>query len=348
MHGNRQMTLQLQSTDSHPAIPFWLALFLACAACGTASAQNVSLDLTGGDKISGLIVSETTNQVVISNAWVKALPVPLADIVKRETNHLARTAPPAPPAAQEQTALSAKSEAKPAQELAVKLPAKPKGTLNGQIRFGLNTIYNTRDQQDYFGNLKLTYTQPYAAHPKKFFRNTAELHAQYQEIDGQQSGNRADGSNKSDFDLGEKSYGYGLAGAGYDEVRKIDFQYQVGPGLGHHLVQQKNFAFNIESGLNYEAQYRRDTDNLETFYLRFGTDSTWKILDNLKLTHNVAFYPDMEHEGQYRNDFTSNLSYGFWKALSLNLTLLDQYNTQVAPGVDRNRFELRSSLGVTF
>jgi putative salt-induced outer membrane protein YdiY len=328
--------------------PCWLCVFLICALTEIGSAQKVTLDLKDGDKISGLIISEDAATVVISNAWVKALSIPLTNISKRETNSVAQVPSPAPPAAKKETPPPAKPAPKPAATPEVKLPAKPKGKFHGQIGLGLDAIFNTADQQSYFGNFKLTYERPYQSNPKHFFRNTTQMDAQYQETDGRESANRAQGSNKSDFDIGKRFYAYGLFSAGYDDIQKIDAQYQVGPGIGSHLLQLKNFVLNVESGLVYQFQYRRDTSNLETFYLRLATDATWSIRKDLKLTVNEAFYPDIEHDYQYRNSFTSTLSYGFWKNLSLNLTALDDYDTEVAPGVDKNRFEIRSSIGLTF
>lgn len=326
-----------------------VAILLLCAVAGTAYAQRVVVHFKSGDRVSGQVVSHNANQLVISNTWVKALTIPMATISKIETNAaaVALTSPKGTPAKKEVAA--AKPAPKPeAPKLASGKRPKPKGKLKGQIRFGLDAIFHTKNRQDYFGDFKLTYQRAYRSNPKKFFRNTTQVHGEYQETEGQQSANRASANNKSDFDVGQNFYAYGLGGLGYDEVRKIDFQYQLGPGVGNHLVKHKNFVLDVESGLNYEAQYRRTVSNLETLFLRLGLDSTWKIANNLKLTHNLAFYPDLEAEGQFHNDFTSNLSYGFWRNVSLNLTLLDEYNTEVAPGVDENRFEVRSSIGLTF
>lgn len=327
----------------------WLAILLICALSSTVSAQHVIVHFKSGDRVSGHVVSRSTSQLVISNAWVKALTIPLSTISKIETNAaaLAVTSPKETPA--KKPGAAAKPAAKPvAPKLASGKRPKPKGKFKGQIRFGIDAIFHTKNRQDYFGDFKLTYQRPYKSNPKKFFRDTTQVHAEYQETEGQQSANRASASNKSDFDVGRSFYAYGLGGLGYDEVRKINFQYQLGPGVGNHLVKHKNFVLDVESGLNYEAQYRRTVDNLETLYLRLGLDSTWKIAKNLKLTHTLAFYPDLEEQGQFRNDFTSNLSYGFWKNISLDLTLLDEFNTEVAPGVDENRFEVRTSIGLTF
>ena len=39
-----------------------------------------------------------------------------------------------------------------------------------------------------------------------------------------------------------------------DAVRQIDFQWEVGPGLGYHWVKRTNFVFRTETGGNYQAQ----------------------------------------------------------------------------------------------
>ena len=43
--------------------------------------------------------------------------------------------------------------------------------------------------------------------------------------------NRMDGSLKSDYDLTRRLYVYNLAGAGYDEIRRIDLSAETGPVL---------------------------------------------------------------------------------------------------------------------
>jgi putative salt-induced outer membrane protein YdiY len=342
----------LQNFDHFPFAAPWLALFLVCAMGGVVSAQNVILHLNSGDQISGLIISENTNQVVISNAWVKALSVPLSEISKRETEKNAQTPSPAPSIAGQPAASSAtpppQNKVVAAAPSVARPPAKPKGKWAGEARIGFNAILGTTDSQNFFGHLKLTYGLPYESDPKKFYRNTSQLDGEYQRTGNAESANHVGASDRSDFDIGKKSYGFGLLGAGYDDVQKIDFRYQVGPGVGRHLIQHKNFVMNVESSLDYETAYRRDTSDLETFYIRLADDITWIIRKNLTLTENLAFYADMEHPGQYRGDFTSNLSYGFWKNLTLNLTGIDHYNTENAPGTDENLLEIRTSLGVTF
>ncbi len=162
------------------------------------------------------------------------------------------------------------------------------------------------------------------------------------------SANRAFISNKSDFDIGVNSYGYVSGGTGFDQISKIDSQYQAGGGAGRHMIRSKGFVLDLESGVDYQIQNRSDTSDLHSTYGRLAEDLTWNIKKNLTLTQNLQYYLSLDRTSQYHGNFTSNLSYGFWENLSLNLTANEGYTTEVAPGVERNTFEVRLTLGVTF
>src|SRR5258708_17558553 len=77
-----------------------LLLLCACAA----AAQTTVLHLKNGDRIAGVILSEDATSVVLSNAWVSKLAVPLSQIAQREPLPLqgvgapATNVPPATPA----------------------------------------------------------------------------------------------------------------------------------------------------------------------------------------------------------------------------------------------------------
>ena len=327
-----------------------LALFTAGIGSGPLRAAEVVLLMKSGDLVSGQVVAENTNQMVISNAWAKALSIPLAEIARRQTLGAAKVSTPAPavvakpapapaPAPPAKLAASAPSVAK---------PAAPKGKWHGQINVGMDVLFNTQNRQDYFASSKLTYERAYASNPKKFFRNTTQANGEYQKTDNAVSANRAFISNKSDFDIGVNSYGYVSGGTGFDQVSKIDSQYQAGGGAGRHMIRTDRFVLDLESGLDYEVQNRWNTSDLRSTYGRLAEDLTWKMRKNLTLTQNLQYYSNLNRTSQYHGNFTANLSYGFWENLSLNLTANEGYTTEVAPGVERNTFEVRLTLGVTF
>jgi putative salt-induced outer membrane protein YdiY len=119
-------------------------------------------------------------------------------------------------------------------------------------------------------------------------------------------------------------------------------------GAGKHVLKTDNFVLDLEGGLDYQSQNRIDDSSVESVYGRLAQNLTWKLWKNLSLTQKLEYYQDLEHTSQFHGGFYANLSYGFWQNLTLNLMANDTYNTDVAPGVNRNIFELRLTLGVTF
>ena len=230
-------------------------------------------------------------------------------------------------------------------------PGKPKHwKLEGKL--GADFLYGAKDQQIYYGRLKLSYELPYTSNPKKFFRNILDYGLDYgRTADGASSvisANRMDGSDKTDFDIGNHFYLYNLGGAGYDDVRKIDLHYELGPGLGYHLLRYTNFVMDVELGANYQAQYRSDNTDTKKFYYRFAESVTWKFNKRFTFTEKAEYFPQVEEPAQYRARFEANLAYALWQNISLNVSLLDLYDTQPAATIPKNDLQIRSSLGFTF
>ena len=119
---------------------FFFLVFLGAAVfpSGLLRADDVILHLKSGDVVSGLVVSENASQVVISNAWAKALSIPLAEVSKRETVAVAVAKIPAttnapaatpvakPPPSPAKVAASAPSVAKPPAPKVALQPKPPK------------------------------------------------------------------------------------------------------------------------------------------------------------------------------------------------------------------------------
>lgn len=296
-------------------------------------AQTVVLHLRNGDRITGTVVSEDTNQVMLSSALIKEIVVPIAAIERREI------IPAETPSAKPPPATVKPVTPQPAASLPV--AAKPPKHWVREAQIGMDAVFGQKDRQLYYGRLKATYV-------KDRFKNIFDYNVSYGRTDGVLSENRMDGSSKTDFNLGKRVFVYNLGGAGHDEIRKIDLRYEEGPGIGYHLITRSNFVFNVESGANYQAQYFSDRTKNENFYVRLAEDFTWKINNRLTWDEKLEYFPRVENGNQYRARFETNLKYLLLQNLSLNLTVIDQYDSEPANGVDKNDLQVRSSLGLKF
>ncbi len=322
-----------------------MAVLLGCALPGIARAQNVVLYLKNGDKITGFVVSEYTNRLVLSNNWVKDLSVPLAEIAQREiilsgTNHFGGSN------------IVAKIKAQP-------VPTAPPPLFKhwkGEAEVGLDLIFSTTQQRTYRGRFKLAYEQPYASNPKNFFRNTLDYDLSYgKTIEKTDTGgtttttssDRMGASDKTSADFDSHWYAYNLAGIGFDHIRNIDLAVEEGPGLGYHLLRQTNLVANVEGGVNYQIQNNTDDTHTRDFFFRVAEDVLWKIGSRTSISEKAEFFP--------RYDFTelrlraeTTLSYNVWRYVYWNFTVRDSYDTTPAAKVQGNELEVHSSLGVKF
>jgi putative salt-induced outer membrane protein YdiY len=321
-----------------------------------ARAENVVLHLRNGDRIAGTIVAEDTNRVVLATSWIKELPVPLSAILGREpiTNAVtptavtaAKPAAPAPEPAATNIVAATKATPLAATVAPEQKPPKPKHW-KANLSLGTDLKFGASDQALYYGRFKLTYEQPYKSEAKNFFRNIFDYAVDYGETDGVKSADRMYGSMKTDFDVGRGVFVYNLAGAGYDTVRKIDFGYEIGPGVGYHLFTQPKLVMNLEGGINYQVQERSGSPDVQSFYFRVAEDVTWKITPRVTLVEKAELFPRVENPGEFRARLDSALSFALWQNLALKLSVLDLYDTNPAQGVDPNDLQIRSSLEITF
>jgi hypothetical protein len=317
-----------------------ILLLLSNLVAFTASAGQVILHLKSGDRISGSVISEGESQTVISNGWAAQLSVPRDQIerIEKVENHSPIGIQPGKHVIAE--GLSNTNRWK------------------GEAQVGLNLRFGAIDQQLYYGRFKLAYEKPYESDPKKSFRNGFDYSVEYGRTasvptsggtnkESVISSDRMSGADKMAFDFTRRWYAYNLVGAGYDHVKKIDFQYEAGPGIGYHLLTRTNYSLNVESGLNYQAQYRKDNPDVQDVYYRLAEEFTCKFVDRFSLIERFEYFPRLNW-ADYRMRFESTLSYDFFRNLSLNLTVLDLYDTHPASTVSENDVQIRSALGVKF
>ncbi len=335
--------------QDHPLSIPWrmlpsLALMLIFAGPVAMRAGTTVLHLNNGDRIAGNIVSETTDRVLITTSWIKELSIPATEIHHREPS----ATPPATAGSSAPPLIAAKS--------ANVAPAKAKGW-KIEARAGADFLSGPKNQQIYSGRLKYSYTRPYASHPAQSFRNGLDYAVDYGQTQAAASGgknatvlsaNRMSASDKTDFDVGKGQwFVYDLAGVGYDEIRKINFQYAIGPGVGYHLITRPDFLLNGELGLDYQEQHRADNTTTRNLFFRISEDTTWKINPGVSFTERFEFLPRADST-DFRARAEATLSYALWRNVSLHLSMLDLYDTQPAQSVTRNDLQVHTSVGVTF
>jgi hypothetical protein len=322
-----------------------LALLLLFSVC-PAEAADFILHLKNGDRLTGAIQSETPTNLVLQTKSFGAVKIPLAEIKKREAIVPLPTEDPlltantvatnTPPAAPPKTNIVAAPTLPPA-------PVKVEGPKNWNVdlQFGLNLRYSAREQREMLAIGKYTYAT-------NGFRQAFDYNFTYGRTDGIESANRMNGSSKTEWDLSPKWYLFGLAGAGYDDVRRIELQWELSPGLGYQWIKKSDYVLKTEFGLSYQEQHFTAGNDIDTYGARLAAIFTWRIWDKLVADGRAEFFPSFSEFGDYRVRLESTLKYPLRKNVSLNLIVIDLYDSKSAPGVENNDLQIRSALGVKF
>jgi hypothetical protein len=114
------------------------------------------------------------------------------------------------------------------------------------------------------------------------------------------------------------------------------------------LIAGTNLTLNADIGVNYQNQHFSDGTSKDYGALRLGELMTWKINSKWSVDEKLEFYPRFTDIGHYRMRFETNLRYLLTHSLNLNLTVIDQYDTQPASSVTRNDLLVRATLGFKF
>ncbi len=325
------------------------ALFLALAVLAgpRAAAAEAVIHLRNGDRITGQIKSETATEITVQTGSLGLVAIPIGEIARREEKStVAAPSAPTPQGAATNAPAAAPTPAPAATPPVAATPApKPKPAApkrwNSEIQFGLNLRYSTKDQQEALVIAKSTYA-------KDRLREILDYSFNHGQINGVQSANRMNGSSKTEYDLSPRVYAFGLGGASYDEIRRIDRQFEVNPGIGYQWLKTPDLVLKTEVGFGYQDQFYSNGREVNSFSGRLAGIYTWRIWDKLMADGRMEYFPNVEAFNQYRFRFESTLRYPLMKNLSLNMILIDVYDTQSPPNVDHNDLQIRSAIGVKF
>jgi hypothetical protein len=335
---------------------FWLWAGLAFATT-SAIAQTVSLELKNGDRITGQVLSETNNRVTLSNVFAREIVVPLAEITKRTVLGTTNAATAKVTLTNTPAHSNGVAMAKAVAATNVLFTSPLLKNWHGDVQVGADLTFSERNRQVYNAKAKFTYAKDRLKSIFEYDMTYGRIEVEeVTVVDGkartnevtQTDANRMNGSIKVEYDLTKKWYAYNLAAMGYDEIRKIDLLYEIGPGLGYHLIRWTNFFVNVEAGASYRIEERADDTRLRTFSGRLAQNATWKITPRLTWDEKFEYLPRLEDLRQYRMRFETNLRYALLQNIFFNLSLIDTYDSDPATGITQNDLQVRSSVGVKF
>ncbi len=231
---------------------------------------------------------------------------------------------------------------------------------HGNVQLGMDLGFGTTDRQTFYANASLN-------HAVDRFRNTLNLRSAYGIAEAPvsaaapegsvQTANSFEGLFKTDFDLGQrrKVYLYHQIGAGFDVIRRHNFRFEDGAGLGYKLIERPRWSLNTEGGGQFQhftykngprfLPYREDEDIIS---VRLSENIAWKASDKLTLKQRLQITPNVEDFGDFRARFELGLTYPLLKWVTVNFNVFDEYESRPAGLVENNQLQVQATVGLTF
>lgn len=142
---------------------------------------------------------------------------------------------------------------------------------------------------------------------------------------------------------------FAFAGArgDYDAFRSWEYRVQGKGGVGYEFVKTKDFSLRGRLGPSITQEFKADRFLVEALA---GVDLAWKVNDKLSVEAHNTIYPALNKLGSYRNVTALGWKWMLAKepALSLDLGVENEYQTDVASGNRHNDLKYYGTVGLDF
>ena len=327
----------------HHRVLLVLISSVLCFSCGVhavqqeetssdATSNQVVIEVKGGDRIHGKLVSEDDSAVVVVSPILGTMTLPREQIDSINYDDAA-----AKKAAEEREAARKKAAAEAAAATAPKSPWS--GTVN------LGYTYSNATSVTSALNLGGSIT-------KKTELETFNLNAKYFYAydDGAVTDNDVV-ANISDtwYVTKDSPWNYFVQGAyQWDQFQDWEQRFSPYGGVGYALYRLDDLTWNLKFGGGGTWEYTGDR-GFDTQFL-FETNVDWTIDELQSLTASVRFAPEVSDFANYLLTVSTNykLRIGTKSPFSLNLSVLDIYDPKATGDSSTNDLKVVVSLGYDF
>ena len=153
----------------------------------------------------------------------------------------------------------------------------------------------------------------------------------------------------------ERLYAYGRVDALHDDIADIMYRVMLSPGAGYFVIREERLTLSGEVGPGYLWERLREStptgnvyDNNDYATIRFGERLQWQISKTARLRQSLEYLPEASDWGNYIINATIAVEAAITSKLLLQVTFLNTYDSEPAPGSDQNDMKLIAGLGYKF
>jgi putative salt-induced outer membrane protein len=319
--------------------------------------------LKNGDRVSGKIVSQTEEEVVIETAYAGTITIITSHIEKiaGETMAPYKASATAADADAPKDVPATASPAKDAPEKATTVKIAP--TLASAPRlFGGERYWGIADGWDGNASVGFSYTsgnsrQTTATSGIRAVKTGGDdkvtVYARSLWNSNRNSGrnittqNAIWGGLRYDRNVNDRLFAFGSYDFERDRPKRLNFRSVLGGGLGHHTLKNETteIEFIVGAAWNRTWQMGPNSDTPEALA---GNTLKHKFHDRLKLQQSFSFFQNFTDRNEYRFIFDTTISADITKRIGWQFTIGDRFNNDPLRNAKKNDFLFTTGLRWNF
>ncbi|NLF18234.1 MAG: DUF481 domain-containing protein [Lentisphaerae bacterium] len=322
----------------------WAVVVVSCVGLlGTLSGDEVQF--VSGDRLTGTVKSIADGKMVFESLVAGTVTLKMADIATFSTaaaNQIALadgTVLEQPVAAAEAGYVAIPAQGQPVALAALSMVNPPKPAWKGTVSVGATRVR---------GNTQSDAASVGIEASRRGEDDRISLAAGHQTASEEASGTTASNwfaKAQYDYYVIEKLYLYGNARYDRDRIAGLDLRLTPGAGLGYQWIERGDLNLRTEAGLAYVYERYSEPDETRSNLsgrLAYHLDKTFN--SHVKGFHNLEYIPSFEDLGVYLINADVGVRAAMTARLSLEAKAQLAYNSEPAPG--REKEDLRYVLGV--
>jgi putative salt-induced outer membrane protein YdiY len=150
---------------------------------------------------------------------------------------------------------------------------------------------------------------------------------------------------KYDYFFSKKLYGYLDGRYGKDSIALLDRRIIGGVGAGYQWIESERSKFSTEAGAAWVYEkYDNLVGSTDTISGQFGYNLEETLLENVKLLHDLTYYPSLEELSDYLLGATAEVRANFTKTMFVNFKII--FNYDATPALGKQGTDTKYILGV--
>jgi putative salt-induced outer membrane protein len=146
-----------------------------------------------------------------------------------------------------------------------------------------------------------------------------------------------------------KWYNFYKFESSHDRFSNIDYRLTPSAGIGYWFFDAESLKVMAETGLGWEYTEYRDNTKSQSQVILVPRLFMEKVLTGkVKFSQDLVIYPSLEAAGDFRFYSETSLLNPVTDNISLKLSLVNEYDSDPAPGKENSDFQFISSLIYSF